>query len=391
MHNFCRLVVSGAILLGVNAFGANSISSNAPSCLGAATGDPLTALARIHSYVQHRSSSYDRSGGNNDARPIDPGATLTVLDERGPGVVTHLWFTVSSPDEHHLKQLVLRVFWDGESNASVEAPLGDYFGLGLGNYYLYESVPLSVGADRALNSFFVMPYRKHARITVTNDGSARVDAFYFNVDYRTCAGALPLDTLYFHAQYRQATPARGWTNDWVGNGDPKVNERRNLSGEGNYVWLDARGRGHFVGVAMSVLQNQDGWWGEGDDMFFVDGESLPSINGTGSEDYFLGAWGFGTHAFAYGLYGAPVKGGETAGSGSSVYRFHLDSPIAFTRSLRATIEHGHANHRSDNIFSVAYWYQTEPHAPFPGLPPAGDRIPRVLPTGGPGNAAAVSK
>jgi hypothetical protein len=162
--------------------------------------------------------------------------------------------------------------------------------------------------------------------------------------------------------------------------------KKNLDGEGNYVWMEATGRGHFVGVTMSVLQNQDKWWGEGDDMFFVDGEKLPSINGTGSEDYFLGAWDFGGHPFAYGLFGAPVVGQEVAGGRSSVYRLHLDSPITFTKSLRATIDHGHANHRSDNYFSVAYWYQTEPHAAFPALPGLEQRIPRIYPVGGPGNA-----
>jgi hypothetical protein len=367
------------------------LATHAQSCLDPASGDQLTMLARAHDYIQHRSSSYDRSGRNADARTIDPGATLTLLDEPGPGVLTHIWFTIASPDEHHLKQLVLRIYWDGEATPSVETPVGDFFGLGLGDYYLYQSVPLSVGADKALNSFFVMPYQKHARINVTNDGTTKVQAFYFNIDYRSCSKPLPIDTLYFHAQYRQATPAHGWTNDWSSNGDPKVNDRPNFSGEDNYVWLDARGQGHFVGVTMSILQNQDDWWGEGDDMFFIDGESRPSINGTGSEDYFLGAWGFGSHSFGYGLYGAPVKGSEHAGSRTSVYRFHLDSPIPFTKSLRASIEHGHANHRSDNFFSVAYWYQSEPHASFPALPPVNDRIPQLFPAGGPGNSTALPK
>jgi hypothetical protein len=379
---FCFLLFAAATI---------PLGTRAQSCLDPAPGDQLTALARTHDYVQHRSSSYDRSGGNADARPIDPGATLSLLDESGPGVLTHIWFTIASPDERHLKQLVLRIYWDSESTPSVETPVGDFFGLGLGDYYLYQSMPLSVGADKALNSFFVMPYQKHVRITVTNDGTAKVDSFYFNIDYRSCSKPLPSDTLYFHAQYRQATPAHGWTNDWSTNGDSKVNDRPNLSGEDNYVWLDARGQGHFVGVAMSILQNQEGWWGEGDDMFFIDGEPRPSINGTGSEDYFLGAWGFGSHSFAYGLYGAPVKGSEHAGSRTSVYRFHLDSPIPFTKSLRATIEHGHANHRSDNFFSVAYWYQAEPHGTFPTLPPVNDRIPRLFPTGGPGNSTALPK
>ena len=200
------------------------------------------------------------------------------------------------------------------------------------------------------------------------------------------AKPLPADTLYFHAQYRQATPNHGWTNQWQSNGDPYVNGKPNLIGESNYVWLEAAGRGHFVGVTMSVLQNQDGWWGEGDDMFFIDGDKLPTIEGTGSEDYFLGAWDFGGKPFSYDLFGAPVVGEEVAGGRSSVYRFHLDSPIPFTQSIRATIEHGHANHRSDNYFSVAYWYQTEPHAPFPALPPVEERLPKLYPVGGPGNA-----
>jgi hypothetical protein len=357
--------------------------SAAQGCLDAGT---LVNLAQPHGYAQHRASSYDRSGGNADARPIAPGDTLTVIDENGPGVITHVWFTIASPEPMHLKKLVLRMYWDREALPSVETPIGDFFGLGLGEYYLYESTPLAVAADKALNSFFVMPFQEHARITVTNEGMEKVDAFYFNVDYRACAKALPAETFYFHAQYRQASPAMGWTKDWTSNEDPKVNNKPNLNGDGNYVWVEAKGRGQFAGVTMSILQNQDGWWGEGDDMFFVDGEEKPSINGTGSEDYILGAWGFG-HSFAHGMYGAPVKGEETVGGKSSVYRFHLDSPIPFNRSLRATIEHGHANHRSDNFFSVAYWYQTEPHAAFPALPPVKERIPRLHAVGGPGNPA----
>lgn len=347
----------------------------------------LSSLPQARDYIQKRASSYDRSGGNADARPMAAGETLVLLDDAGPGLVSHIWVTIASDDPHHLKALVLRMYWDGEATPSVETPIGDFFGLGLGDYFLYESFPLSVGSDRALNCFFPMPFQKHARITVTNEGKQRVDSFYFNIDYRKYAKPLPADSLYFHAQYRQAAPAQGWTNQWQNNSDPQIEAKKNLDGDGNYVWMEATGRGHFVGVTMSVLQNQDGWWGEGDDMFFVDGETLPSINGTGSEDYFLGAWDFGSHSFSYGLYGAPVKGEEYAGSRSSVYRFHLDSPVTFTKSLRATLEHGHANHRSDNYFSVAYWYQTEPHAPFPALPSLEERIPRLYSVDGPGSPA----
>ena len=351
--------------------------------------DPATSLSSLpdaKDYVQHRASSYDRAGGNADARTVATGETLTLLDEAGPGLISHVWVTIASDDPAHLKALVLRMYWDGEATPSVETPVGDFFGLGLGDYHLYQSIPLSVGSDKALNSFFPMPFQKHARITVTNEGPQKTDAFYFNIDFRKYNKPLPSDLLYFHAQYRQASPAKGWTNQWHSNGDAIVNDKKNLNGDGNYVWMEATGRGHFVGVTMSVLQNQDGWWGEGDDMFFVDGENMPSINGTGSEDYFLGAWDFGGHPFSYGLFGAPVVGQEVAGGRWLLYRFHLDSPITFTKSLRATIEHGHANVRSDNYFSVAYWYQTEPHASFPPLPPLDQRIPRIYPVGGPGNA-----
>lgn len=354
--------------------------------LAAQTSNSLSDLPQAKDYVQHRASSYDRSGGNADFRTIVPGETLTLMDEAGPGLISHIWVTIASDDPNHLKALVLRMYWDDEPTPSVEAPIGDFFGLGLGEYFSYQSIPLNVGSDKALNCFFPMPFQKHARITVTNEGAIKTDAFYYNIDYREYRKPLPNDDLYFHAQYRQAAPAHGWTNRWQSNGDPLVNDKKNLNGDGNYMWMEATGRGHFVGVTMSVLQNQDGWWGEGDDMFFIDGESTPSINGTGSEDYFLGAWDFGGKPFSYPVNGAPVVGKELAGSRSSVYRFHLDSPIPFTKSFRATIEHGHANHRSDNYYSVAYWYQTEPHAKFPALPSLEERIPRLHAVGGPGNS-----
>jgi len=348
--------------------------------------DSLRGLMEPHDYVQKRVSSYDRSGGNADFRAIAPGETLMVLDEAGPGVITHVWFTLASGESYHLKKLVLRMYWDGEETPSVETPLGDFFGLGLGEYIVFQAAPLSVAPNHALNSFFPMPFQKHARITVTNAGQMRVDAFYFNIDCQMHSKPLPADTLYFHAQYRQASPNVGSIPEWKDNADSRINDKKNLSGEGNYVWMEATGHGHFVGVTMSVLQNQDYWWGEGDDMFFVDGVKEPTITGTGTEDYFLGAYDFGGRPFSYALYGAPVVGEEHAGSRSSVYRFHLDSPIPFTKSLKATIEHGHANVRSDNYFSVAYWYQAEPHAPFPALPVVEERLPGLNPVRGPGNA-----
>jgi hypothetical protein len=344
----------------------------------------LPDITQQQTYTLHRASSAESTGANVDSRMVTPGQTLTILDVDGPGMVSHMWFTINDQEPYHLKRIVLRIYWDGEETPSVETPIGDFFGLGLGVYYNWQSAMLSVGSSKALNCFFPMPYRKHARITITNDGKDPIQNLYYNIDYRTDSQPPSPQTLYFHAQYRQAQPNHGWTTEWYGNGDPLVNYKRNLDGKDNYVWFEAKGHGQYIGVTMSVLQNQDGWWGEGDDMFFVDDEKMPTTIGTGSEDYFLGAWGFGS-SFAYPFYGAPLVDKELAGSRQSVYRFHLDSPIPFTKYMKATIEHGHSNHRSDNFYSVAYWYQAEPHEPFPPLPSMDDRIPTLQVVGGPGN------
>jgi hypothetical protein len=320
-------------------------------------------------YTPHRASSYDRTGGNRDSETVAPGATATVLDAAGPGEIAHIWFTLADSEPYFLKRVVLRMYWDGETEPSVEAPIGDFFGLGLGYYTAWQSEVLSVGNNRALNCFFPMPFQHHARITLTNEGARPINSLYYNIDYRTYSHPLPAGTLYFHAEYRQARPNHA------------VAATTNLDGANNYVWMDARGHGQFVGVTMSVETNQDGWWGEGDDMFFIDGARQPSIQGTGSEDYFLGAWDFGDQPFSYATYGAPVagEGHELQGGRWSVYRFHLAQPIPFTTSFKATIEHGTANNRSDNFSSVAYWYQAGPHAPLPPLPPVAERLPKIVP------------
>jgi hypothetical protein len=343
-------------------------------------------MTQQQTYTLHRSSSMQSTGGNADYRTVTPGQTLTLLDVDGPGEISHMWFTLADGEPFFLKRVVLRIYWDGEESPSVEAPIGDFFGQGTGEYVPWQSEVLTVSHDRAMNSYFPMPYARHAKITITNDGKESLGSLYWNIDYRSDVRPLPKDTLYFHAQYRQAQPNHGWTGQWYENGDPIVNYRRNPDGKDNYVWMEAQGHGQFVGVTMSILQNQDGWWGEGDDMFFVDGATTPTFIGTGSEDYFLGAWDFGGGSYSLLLNGAPLVGKEIAGSRWSVYRFHLDSPIPFAKSLKATIEHGHANHRSDTYSSVAYWYQAEPHAAFPPLPDVNDRIPVLQFVGGPGNS-----
>ena len=348
---------------------------------GAAPMD-LLAVAQLRDYRSRRSSSWDRSGGNGDSIVVKPGETATLLEAQGAGAVTHIWFTINSRDDMHLKKLVLRAYWDGETEPSVEVPVGDFFGLGLGEYFLYESAFTTVCGQKALNAYFPMPFGTSARITVTNEGTVRTDNFYYNIDYVTYAHA-PGDLGYFHVQYRQASPCQGWTTDWKVNWDRNVDQKKNLDGAGNYVFMEAKGRGHFLGVTHSVLQNQDGWFGEGDEMIFIDGESLPSINGTGTEDYYNGAWDFG-QTFAYPHNGAPfMVNPERVGGRYCLYRWHTESPVTFRDSIRVTIEHGHANHRSDNFFTAAFWYQTEPHAKFPALPKAEDRVPRLHRVGGP--------
>ncbi|HJU09248.1 MAG TPA: DUF2961 domain-containing protein, partial [Candidatus Binataceae bacterium] len=151
----------------------------------------LTTLPSPHNYRLRRSSSYDRSGGNADFRVVPAGQAITVLDENGPGEISHVWFTIADKERFHLKRIILRMYWDGETDPSVEAPIGDFFGLGNGDYFLYQSAPLAVGADKALNCFFPMPFQKRARITVTNQGHEQIDALYWNIDWRQLASPLP--------------------------------------------------------------------------------------------------------------------------------------------------------------------------------------------------------
>jgi D-arabinan exo alpha-(1,3)/(1,5)-arabinofuranosidase (non-reducing end) len=370
--------VAGAATL----LGGGSEAARAEAKAGAGDGADLLAMARLKSYRSQRSSSWDRTGGNADAVPVKAGGTATILDVTGAGTVTHLWFTIASDDPMHLKNLVLRAWWDGENAPSIETPIGDFFGLGLGQYFTYQSALTAVAPMKALNAYFKMPFERAAKMTVTNEGAEPTGALYFAVDY-VALEKLPEDVGRFHAQYRQAAPCKGTTNYWVHNWDKAANDAKNLDGKDNYVFMEATGRGHFVGVTQAVLQNQEGWFGEGDDMMFVDGDAMPTINGTGTEDYYNGAWDFGGEAFANMHQGAPhIVDPERIGGEYCLYRWHTESPVAFEKSIKVTIEHGHANCRSDNFYSVAYWYQTEPHAEFPTLPKPEERVPRVIAVGG---------
>lgn len=363
---------SAAALLGMT---AESTAAAAPDAETQAP-EELFAPARLRSYKSMRSSSWDRTGGNRDAVPVEAGQTATLLDVQGAGVVTHIWFTIASPDAMHLKNLVLRAWWDGESSPSIEVPIGDFFGLGLGEYCVYQSALTAVAPIKALNAYFKMPFASGARMTLTNEGTVGTRSLYFAIDYVVLA-SLPEGLGRFHSQYRQTAPCKGEQTDG-----------KNLDGKNNYVFLEATGKGHFVGVTQAVVQNQNGWFGEGDDMIFIDGALLPTINGTGTEDYYNGAWDFGGQAFANLRQGAPyIMDPERIGGRYCMYRWHTESPIAFEKSIEVTIEHGTANDRSDDFYSTAYWYQTEPHAVFPALPAAADRIPKVYAVGGEKGAA----
>jgi hypothetical protein len=322
-------------------------------------GNPLDGLATLKSYQAMRSSSSDPNwkNGNADARPIAPGGTLVIADLKGPGQIAHIWNTVAARERGYSRLLVLRMYWDGEETPSVECPLGDFFGIGHGLDVPFDSLPVRVTSDgRGRNCYWPMPFRKSARVTVTNEGRQPVDAFYYYVDWQKLP-KLPKNTAYFHAQYRQEHPT--------------------VMGR-NYLVADLVGRGHFVGTLLSWRQLTPSWPGEGDDFWFIDGEQEPSLRGTGTEDYFCDGWGFRKQAGDF--YGAPLMEGNNTGDRTTVYRWHIADPVPFTKSLRLEFEHkGVAfnpdgsmrsgfEERADDFSSVAFWYQVEPHKPFPAMP-----------------------
>ena len=342
-------------------------SPSAPS----PTGNPLAALTHLTAAQTRRVSSTNPDlNSNGDSRVIKEGETLVLAELTGPGAITHLWNTVASQDPFSGRSLVLRIYWDGMEKPSIEAPLGDFFGVGHGAIANFHSLPVSVSSyGRSRSCFWRMPFRKSAKVTLTNEprGFGDVEVYYY-VDWEKLP-SLPDDALYFHARYHQAFPAT----------------------RGDYLILETKGRGHYVGTVHSVHQVKTGWFGEGDDRFFIDGESGPSLCGTGTEDYFNDAWGF--RPFAAPAHGVTVYEGVFAGDRVSAYRWHLSDPVRFQTALKVSIEHkgssvtdagvkiSSSNERPDWVSSVAFWYQTPPVANETPLPPATNRVApyRVLP------------
>jgi hypothetical protein len=327
-----------------------------------------------------RVSSWDRTGGNDDRLTMPPGDRALLAEIAEPGVIRHVWMTVACRDPLHLRKLVLRMYWDGEGDPSVEVPLGDFFGIGHGQTRNFWSLPLQMSPEdgKALNCWFPMPFAT-ARVELENEADADALVYYY-VDHELTGDDDPRLGR-FHAQWRRQNPCDGIEESSLTNDELQFGGA-NATGEGNYVILEATGHGHYVGCNLAIhnLRGSDfdfNWYGEGDDMIFVDGEPFPpSLHGTGTEDYFNTAW-CPTQEYSSPYHGITMPGARNWAGKIALYRFHIDDPIRFQHSIAVTIEHGHANRRSDDYSSTAYWYQSEPHAQFPALPSVADRLPRT--------------
>jgi hypothetical protein len=335
---------------------------------------PLRGLAKLRPFERRRESSWDRTGGNRDYYTIQGGEAKILAEIEGQGYITHIWVTANSIEEHYLRKTVLRIFWDGEDSPSVLAPLGDFFGMGHGLAKNFVSLPLTMSPrnGRGFNCFFPMPFYRHARVEVANEGSQPL-TLYFYVDYELHPN-LEEDLGLFHSQWRRENPTKAVN-------PPEDRDKVNLDGKENYVILEAEGRGHYVGCVLNIDCKDRTWYGEGDDMIFIDGDEKPTLHGTGTEDYFNCAYSPSEEYCApyhgYQLVSHPrelltpssiLRPIRDYSGKTTMYRFHVEDPITFRKSIRVTIEHGHANALSNDYSSIAYWYQTEPHKPFTILP-----------------------
>lgn len=295
---------------------------------------------------------------------VEPGKTYTIAEISGPGAVQHIWLTPTG----NWRFSIIRMYWDDEITPSVEVPLGDFFGMGWGEYAHLNSLAVCVNPGSAFNSYWVMPFRKRCKITIENISAEMVRIFY-QVDYTLTE--IPDDAAYFHAQYRRTNPVKY---------------------KDVYTIVDnIKGRGQYVGTYMAWGVHNNGWWGEGEIKFYMDGDKeFPTINGTGTEDYFCGSYDFDTRKkepavdmTAYTEFSTAYAGLHQVIRGDGhykvmqrfgMYRWHIPDPIRFEIDLKITIQDLGWRHdgrylpQQSDIASVAYWYQTEPHAPFPKLP-----------------------
>lgn len=339
-------------------------------------GGELGGLTTIQEGVRNRRiSSADKTGNNNDnVGPIKPGEKWSV-DIPGTGIINHIWFTIA-PMHIMRNDLIFRIYWDGRSTPSVESPIAAFFGNGWDEHYEYATLPLAVGPTNGtgLVSYFQMPFANGARLEIENQSDINIDCIYFYVDYVEMR-KLPVGSGRFHAWYNheltEALPEGETEWGLVG---PMGN---NVDGANNYLFADIKGKGHFVGINYYVHSPSTMWYGEGDDMIFIDGEEKASLLGTGTEDFFNTSWCPKT-LFNHPYYGYVRVNNDKGWLGRThVYRFFVADPIYFEKSLRGTIEHGHNNNLTLDISSVVYWYQSEAGV-LPPAPTKEDRKPKAF-------------
>jgi hypothetical protein len=344
------------------------------------------------SIIQHgrtgRASSWDTTGRNMDAWIIPAGESRILADIPGPGKLTHIWMTQRS----QYREVLLRITWDNAAHPSVLCPLGDFFGLGHGMVASYQSLlftastrwPNQFNKGCALNCYIPMPFRERAVVELVNEGPKDHRQFFY-IDYEQTE--VPAEAGYFHAEFRRVNPFGGWAPEIPSN-RPGF-ELSNVVNEGetawrdNYVILETKGRGHYLGCNLSVTNLQKDWWGEGDDMIWVDGYKWPpDIHGTGMEDYLNQAWGMQDNAFL--KHGSSIFEGNNItektdapwnyGGYQTSYVYHVDNPVRFEHEIKVTIEHGHANHLANEMSSTAYWYADKPTRVI-DPPPVARRMP----------------
>ena len=347
----------------------------------------LTDLPQIRKRKTGRASSWDTTGRNNDAWSIPAGESVVLADIRGPAQITHIWMT----QPNHYRECLLKITYDNAASPSVLVPLGDFFCLGHGLVNNFQSLlfsasthfPYQFNKGVALNSYVPMPFAERAVVELVNE-SAETHRQYFYVDYETLE-RVPEGAGYFHAEFRRANPFGGWGHEITVN-TPEANivNKERLAWDNNYVILETTGCGHYIGCNLSVTNFQGTWWGEGDDMIWVDGYKWPpDLHGTGSEDYLNQAWGMQENAFLRNgssifegrtINGASFELWRGKGGYQTSYVFHLENPVRFTEEIKVTIEHGHGNHLANEMSSVAYWYAEQPTSVI-APPPVAQRMP----------------
>ena len=343
----------------------------------------LSNIIMKRSGKRNRVSSYDKTGGNDDRIYIKPGDTATIADISGSGIINHIWMTHSSdgfkPEKNSFRKALLQFYWDNEENPSVNAPLGDFFGMGHGISKNFVSEPLQMSPEdgKSLNCWFPMPFSERALLTVKNECKSAL-ILYFYVDYEQF-DSLSDDVLRFHARWNRECPTGGKDPDLFKKHQEFCFGGNNTTGDENYQILEAEGQGHYVGANINIhnlnLSEKWSWPGEGDDMIFIDGEKWPpNIHGTGTEDYVNMAW-CPTQEYNAPYHGLILGGDDNWKGKITYYRYHIKDPIMFNKSIKVTIEHGHNNNLSDDWSTTAYWYQTEPHMKYEPILPVAQRLP----------------